>query len=83
MDRGVNHVRCGVQETVLATIDHLAVVVDQDEVGLVYQRERCAERVDPGTSALVLVLYCYLSRGELGRMIYQKQSGCTGSRKVM
>lgn len=47
MNCAVNHVRCGVEQAALASIDHFARMVDQDEIRLVDQRERDTKWVNP------------------------------------
>lgn len=43
----VDHVCCGVEQAALASIDDLAGVVDQNQVGLIDERESDSEGVDP------------------------------------
>jgi len=43
----VDHERGGVQQSVLAAIDNLALVVDQDQIGRLHQGKSLAEGVDP------------------------------------
>ena len=47
VDGRVDHVRRGIQQSARAAVNHLAGVVDQDQVTLLDQREGHAERVDP------------------------------------
>ena len=47
VDRRVDHVRRRVQQPILPAVDHVAGVVDEDQVGLGHQAESAPEGVHP------------------------------------
>lgn len=66
VDRGMDHIGRGVEESAFAAIDDLAGVVDEDEVGLVDQAEGDAEGVHPEAVGLHWVAHRDVAGDALG-----------------
>jgi hypothetical protein len=77
MDRAVDHECCGVEKTVLAAIDDLSAVVDQDEIALRHERKGTTEWVDPETVWVHRVAECDVTSYTLVESIFAKDAeGC-------
>lgn len=78
VDRAVNHVRCGVEQAALASINDLASMVDQDEIRLVDQRESNTEWIDPKAIGVNRISESNVAGDTLVEAILPEDAECGG-----